>query len=107
MNIHVKGQLISLRDLTHDDITDRYLSWFRDGTVTQFLSARNLQRDGPASGHRATESIPDPRIQHARWRERHKRTRYWSNCRRRRRQGDEITRSHHHNNKQQESLTFH
>lgn len=45
MNIRVKGQLISLRDLTRDDITDRYLSWFRDGTVTQFLSARNLQRD--------------------------------------------------------------
>lgn len=44
MNVDVRGQLVTLRDLTHDDITDRYLSWFRDGTVTQFLSARNLQR---------------------------------------------------------------
>ena len=44
MNVDVRGQLVTLRDLTHDDITDRYLSWFRDDTVTQFLSARNLQR---------------------------------------------------------------
>jgi len=44
MNVDVKGRLVKLRDLTHDDITERYLSWFRDGTVTQFLSARNLRR---------------------------------------------------------------
>lgn len=45
MTVDVRGQLVALRDLTHDDITDRYLSWFQDGTVTQFLSARNLRRE--------------------------------------------------------------
>lgn len=45
MTVEVRGQLVALRDLTHDDITERYLSWFRDGTVTQFLSARNLCRE--------------------------------------------------------------
>lgn len=44
MEVDVQGRLISLRDLTHADITERYLSWFKDDTVTQFLSARNLQR---------------------------------------------------------------
>ena len=44
MTSKVAGQLTSLRDLQHDDITERYLSWFRDETVTQFLSARNLGR---------------------------------------------------------------
>ncbi len=39
-----KGQLISLRELTPEDIDERYLSWFRDSVVTQFLSARNLTR---------------------------------------------------------------
>jgi ribosomal-protein-alanine N-acetyltransferase len=45
MDIDIKGQAVALRDLRHEDVTERYLSWFRDGTVTQFLSARNLQRD--------------------------------------------------------------
>lgn len=38
------GQLISLRELTPEDIDERYLSWFLDSVVTQFLSARNLTR---------------------------------------------------------------
>ena len=45
MTVDVRGQLVALRDLTHDDITDRYLSWFQDGTVIQFLSARKLCRE--------------------------------------------------------------
>jgi ribosomal-protein-alanine N-acetyltransferase len=40
-----KGQLISLRELTPEDIDERYLSWFRDSVVTQFLTARNLTRE--------------------------------------------------------------
>lgn len=39
-----KSKLISLRELTADDIDERYLSWFSDRVVTQFLSARNLTR---------------------------------------------------------------
>ena len=45
MNAPTTGQLVMLRDLISDDITPRYLSWFRDQTVTQFLSARNLSRE--------------------------------------------------------------
>jgi len=39
-----RGQKIFLRELMHEDIDERYLSWFRDSVVTQFLSARNLTR---------------------------------------------------------------
>lgn len=28
---------VYLRELTHDDVNDEYLSWFRDNTVTSFL----------------------------------------------------------------------
>lgn len=45
MSTNVEGRQVMLRDLRHDDITPRYLSWFQDQTVTQFLSARNLSRD--------------------------------------------------------------
>ncbi|MHB8770853.1 MAG: GNAT family N-acetyltransferase [Syntrophales bacterium] len=33
---------IHLRELTHADVTDRYLSWFRDAEVTRFLEAHDL-----------------------------------------------------------------
>ncbi len=36
------GERIHLRELTHEDITDRYLSWFRDMDVTRFLEVRDL-----------------------------------------------------------------
>jgi ribosomal-protein-alanine N-acetyltransferase len=36
---------IVLRALTPEDVTERYLSWFRDDEVTKFLSARNLTRE--------------------------------------------------------------
>jgi len=36
---------ISLRPLTPDDITDTYLSWFKDTVVTQFLEARDITRE--------------------------------------------------------------
>jgi RimJ/RimL family protein N-acetyltransferase len=45
VDIQVRGLQVALRDLRYEDVTERYLSWFRDGTVTQFLSARNLQRE--------------------------------------------------------------
>jgi len=38
-----KGQ-IYLRQLTRDDVTDTYLSWFRDAKVTEYLEARDLSR---------------------------------------------------------------
>lgn len=36
---------ICLRPLEESDITERYLSWFRDETVTRFLESRNISRD--------------------------------------------------------------
>jgi len=42
--IIAKGKRICLRDLVENDVTDRYLSWFRDSEVTEFLEARNLTR---------------------------------------------------------------
>lgn len=36
---------ISLRSIEEGDVTDRYLSWFRDAEVVRFLEARNLTRD--------------------------------------------------------------
>lgn len=42
--IIVKGERIYLRELVEDDVTDRYLSWFRDTQVTEFLEAKNLAR---------------------------------------------------------------
>jgi [ribosomal protein S5]-alanine N-acetyltransferase len=38
----VRGDRIYLRALTENDITDQYLSWFRDEVVVNFLQARNL-----------------------------------------------------------------
>ena len=35
---------IHLRDLTENDITEDYLTWFRDQEVTQYLDAQNLTR---------------------------------------------------------------
>ena len=40
--IVAQGEKIYLRELVEDDVTDRYLSWFRDPQVTEFLEARNL-----------------------------------------------------------------
>jgi len=42
--IVAQGERIYLRELVEDDVTDRYLSWFRDPKVTEFLEARNLTR---------------------------------------------------------------
>jgi RimJ/RimL family protein N-acetyltransferase len=42
--VATKGKLIFLRDLSPEDVDERYLSWFRDGVVTHFLSASNLSR---------------------------------------------------------------
>lgn len=39
------GGRVYLRRLTPDDVTDTYLSWFRDSVVTEFLTARNLSRN--------------------------------------------------------------
>ena len=36
---------ICLRPLEESDITERYLSWFRDEKVTRFLEARHISRD--------------------------------------------------------------
>ena len=36
---------IFLRPIVKADITDRYLSWFQDGEVINFLEARDLTRD--------------------------------------------------------------
>lgn len=36
---------ISLRPIEESDVTDRYLSWFRDADVVRYLEARNLTRD--------------------------------------------------------------
>lgn len=41
---HPAGDRIYIRLLTSDDLTERYLSWFRDPAVTEFLDARNLTR---------------------------------------------------------------
>lgn len=35
---------VYLRKLTPDDVTDRYLGWFRDPVVTEYLDAKNLTR---------------------------------------------------------------
>ena len=34
---------IHLRELRHEDVTERYLSWFRDADVTRFLEVRDLK----------------------------------------------------------------
>ena len=39
-----RGNSILLRELSPDDVNDRYLSWFRDEVVTQFLTSHNLSR---------------------------------------------------------------
>jgi [ribosomal protein S5]-alanine N-acetyltransferase len=35
---------VHLRELRHADVTDRYLSWFRDADVTRFLEVRDLKQ---------------------------------------------------------------
>ena len=40
--IIAQGERIYLRELVEDDVTDRYLSWFMDPQVTEFLEVRNL-----------------------------------------------------------------
>ena len=40
----IEGERIYLRPLEEKDITERYLSWFRDPEVTRFLEARDLTR---------------------------------------------------------------
>jgi len=42
--IVTRGERIYLRELLEDDVTERYLSWFRDPEVTKFLEAKNLTR---------------------------------------------------------------
>jgi RimJ/RimL family protein N-acetyltransferase len=45
MNEHdalFRGDRVYLRELQSSDITERYLSWFRDDNVTHFLEAKNL-----------------------------------------------------------------
>ena len=37
-----KGERIYLRELRHSDVTERYLSWFKDDSVTRFLVANHL-----------------------------------------------------------------
>lgn len=41
---HDEGR-IYLRQLTPEDVTDSYLSWFSDAVVTEFLTARSLSRE--------------------------------------------------------------
>jgi [ribosomal protein S5]-alanine N-acetyltransferase len=36
------GSYVFLRELLHEDITEEYLSWFRDRDVTRFLESSNL-----------------------------------------------------------------
>ncbi len=40
-----RGPRLSFRPLTHDDIDDRYLGWFADAAVTEYLDAKNITRD--------------------------------------------------------------
>lgn len=40
----VSGERVYLRPLLVEDFTDRYLSWFRDPEVTQYLEAKNISR---------------------------------------------------------------
>ena len=40
----ISGQKIYLRELVDEDVTERYLNWFRDDEVTKFLEAKNLTR---------------------------------------------------------------
>ena len=36
------GKKVYLRELLHSDVNARYLSWFKDGQVTEFLYSNNL-----------------------------------------------------------------
>lgn len=42
--VHDDGGRVYLRQLTPEDATEIYLSWFRDPVVTEYLEARNLTR---------------------------------------------------------------
>lgn len=46
--------MVSLRELTHEDVTDEYLSWFRDGQVTSFLEV-----DGNSLTHQMVRDYMD------------------------------------------------
>jgi [ribosomal protein S5]-alanine N-acetyltransferase len=39
-----EGERLYLRILREEDVNDKYLAWFRDDRVTQFLEAKNLER---------------------------------------------------------------
>jgi [ribosomal protein S5]-alanine N-acetyltransferase len=41
----IKKNDIYIRLLSKNDITERYLSWFKDDLVTKFLDARNLSKE--------------------------------------------------------------
>ena len=41
----IKKNDIYIRLLSKDDVTERYLSWFKDDLVTKFLDARNLSKE--------------------------------------------------------------
>lgn len=41
----IKKNIIYIRPLLNADITERYLSWFKNDSVTKFLEAKNLTRD--------------------------------------------------------------
>jgi len=41
----IKKNKIYIRPLLNEDITERYLSWFKNDLVTKFLDAKNLSRD--------------------------------------------------------------
>ncbi|EBA13978.1 GNAT family N-acetyltransferase [Roseobacter sp. CCS2] len=43
-DVHDDGGQVTVRQLTPDDVTDTYLSWFSDPVVTEYLEARNLSR---------------------------------------------------------------
>jgi len=41
----IKKNEIYIRILSKDDVTERYLSWFKDDLVTRFLDSKNLSKD--------------------------------------------------------------
>jgi [ribosomal protein S5]-alanine N-acetyltransferase len=45
------------RPFIESDITDRYLTWFRDPEVTRFIEARNLSRDDVEVFHKCGRGI--------------------------------------------------
>ena len=43
--VHADDGSIYLRPLVESDVTERYLSWFRDDVATRYLEAKNLSKD--------------------------------------------------------------